>query len=258
MIRTYFIIFSFICCLSLIGACSADQSSHTNEHEKAGTDTVPPLDFSIIDRWEAGSVVDSTLVYSYGIEKCFTSDSISISLFSKMEGRTYHENTPVKLTDLSYLKILHKDSEGRILLGEMICNRSIAADLLDIFSQLFHAGYPVERMVLPSNYGGDDEASMTANNTSCFNSRTISGSAKPSKHAYGLAVDINPLYNPYIKERNGKVVRILPHAAKYPVPRSPYRIEKGDLCYQLFIKHGFKWGGAWRSVKDYQHFEKDH
>ena len=99
---------------------------------------------------------------------------------------------------------------------------------------------------------------MRDNNTSCFCYRNVSGSKNLSKHARGLAIDINPLYNPYIRYRKDGSQIIEPANAKPYADRSkPYRykIEKGDLCYRLFIKYGFTWGGSWRTMKDYQHFE---
>ena len=113
-------------------------------------------------------------------------------------------------------------------------------------------------MTLIDNYNADDELSMRANNTSCFNFRKVAGSKVLSKHSTGHAIDINPLYNPYFKKRNGKIF-YQPKTAKAYLNRNhkfPYKITKGDLCYKLFIQHGFKWGGDWKTVKDYQHFEK--
>ncbi|MDE6653276.1 MAG: M15 family metallopeptidase, partial [Muribaculaceae bacterium] len=219
-------------------------------------DTIHQQDYSKFDRWNAGDGVDDSLVLEYGLDRCFVADTISDNLFSQMNGTTFHADTPIARSELRYLKLVHYDHQGKIHLGEMICNRKIAADLLEIFRELFNERYPIERMMLISKFGGDDEASMEANNTSCFNSRKMTGGSKPSRHAYGMAVDINPLYNPYIKKMNDGSLKILPENAGYTNPDSPYRIEKGDLCHRLFIEHGFKWGGAWRTVKDYQHFEK--
>ena len=140
----------------------------------------------------------------------------------------------------------------------MVCNKAIAADLIDIFRELYHQGYPIERMVRIDEYGADDESSMRANNSSSFCYRAIAGSTKLSNHAKGLAVDLNPLYNPYVKTTNGKTV-IQPSTAEAYVDRKgdyPYKIDRDDLAYKLFIAHGFTWGGAWTSLKDYQHFEK--
>ena len=141
----------------------------------------------------------------------------------------------------------------------MVCHRRIAADLVAIFRQLYDAHYPIARMVLVDEYRADDETSMRANNTSCFCFRTVAGSRKVSAHAMGMAVDINPLYNPYVKRRANGRLFIQPANAEPYIHRErrfDYKIERGDLCHRLFLQHGFSWGGAWRSLKDYQHFEK--
>ena len=160
---------------------------------------------------------------------------------------------------LDTLHVRHVDAEGRTHEGTLICNREISRDLRDIFAQLYEAGYPIERIRPISDYGDDDERSMQANNTSCYCYRPIAGSARLSKHARGLAIDINPLYNPCVRRRKDGTLLIQPATGRPYVDRSksfPYRITKRDLCYRLFTRHGFRWGGDWRTLKDYQHFEK--
>ena len=101
--------------------------------------------------------------------------------------------------------------------------------------------------------------SCEANNTSCFNYRQVVGSSSLSKHALGLAIDINPLYNPYITYNGDGSANVYPENAADYVDRSkefPYKIDENDLCYKLFTEHGFTWGGHWNNVKDYQHFQK--
>lgn len=114
-------------------------------------------------------------------------------------------------------------------------------------------------MVLIDDYEADDERSMAANNTSCFNFRLIASSGRPSKHGKGLAVDVNTLYNPYVwRKKSGELV-VSPAAGKAYADRKKsfkYKIDTNDLCYKEFIKHGFTWGGSWKHRKDYQHFEK--
>ena len=189
----------------------------------------------------------------------FTSQTIPDSVWTTMQGRTWHDNPYINRSDLRYLRISHYDLEGRIHVGELICNKLIAQKLLAIFRELYRAHYPIQQMRLPDNYGADDERQMRANNTSCFCYRNVSGSKKLSKHARGLAIDINPLYNPYIRysKKDGSQI-VEPATGKPYVDRKadfPYKITTNDLCYKLFIKHGFSWGGAWRTMKDYQHFE---
>jgi hypothetical protein len=187
----------------------------------------------------------------------FYISEITDELFEKMQGKSYKDDCNVPREDLRYIHILHKNLEGDTCEGEMVCHKIIAQDLLEIFEELYLNDYPIERMVLIDEYGADDETSMTANNSSCFNYRVISHTTKISKHGLGIAVDINPLYNPYTKIVDG--TRIVEPAAGEPyLDREadfPYKIDEDDLCYKLFIEHGFEWGGSWTRAKDYQHFE---
>ena len=165
----------------------------------------------------------------------------------------------ISYEDLSYVHILHYDFEGEVTEGELICNNAIAADLLEIFYELYLNEYQLERVTLIENYGGDDELSMADNNTSCFNYRVVSGSKKLSQHAYGLAIDINPFYNPYITYGKAGDINVAPQGSEAYADRQadfPYKIDEKDLCYKLFKEHGFTWGGDWNSSKDYQHFQK--
>ena len=159
--------------------------------------------------------------------------------------------------DLRYIHVLHKDLDGKTHEGEMICNVYIAYDLLDIFQKLYAANYPIEKIRLVDEYNADDETSMRDNNSSCFNFRFISHTTRVSKHGLGLAVDINTLYNPYVKEVDGKKILEPATAEKYTdrTKNFNYKISHEDLCYKLFKEHGFEWGGDWNDRKDYQHFE---
>ena len=165
----------------------------------------------------------------------------------------------VDYDDLRYVHVLHYDFEGNPTEGELICNEYIAQDLVEIFHELYYSEYQIERMVLIDEYDGDDTASMEDNNTSCFNYRVVEGSESLSKHAYGLAIDINPFYNPYVTYDKDGSERVSPVAAQGYADRSvsfPYKIDEEDLCCRLFKEHGFIWGGNWNSLKDYQHFQK--
>lgn len=193
-------------------------------------------------------------------DSTFLATAIPDSVWTRMQGKTYHQNAYIQRSDLRYLRLHYVDFEGEERVGEMVCNRAIADDLLDIFRQLFEARYPIERIQLPDDFDADDERQMRANNTSCFCFRVIKGSTKLSAHAQGLAVDLNPLYNPCVKTRRDGTLFIQPSTAAPYVDRSrrfAHKIDRQDLAYRLFIQHGFSWGGAWRSSKDYQHFEKD-
>lgn len=168
------------------------------------------------------------------------------------------DNLAITYDDLRYVHILHYDFEGNLAEGELICNNYIAQDLIEIFYELYINEYQLERVTLIENYDGDDTLSMTDNNTSCFNYRVVDGTTNLSKHAYGLAIDINPFYNPYVTYPGGKI-RISPPGSEPYADRDadfPYKIDENDLCYKLFKEHGFTWGGDWNSSKDYQHFQK--
>ena len=190
-------------------------------------------------------------------EKEFYITEITDEIFNRIYGLSYKENCTVSRDDLRYLHLLHKDLDGNTLSGEMICNKAIADDVLDIFRQLYESDYPIERIELVDKYNADDELSMEANNSSSFNYRNISYSSTLSKHSYGLAVDINTLYNPYVKTVNGKT-SVEPVTATEYVDRGndfPYKIDHDDLAFRLFTEKGFIWGGDWTNSKDYQHFE---
>lgn len=184
----------------------------------------------------------------------FSYEYVPETVRERMAGKSYPEKCPVSYDTLRYVQVLHIGFDDEIHKGELIVNEKIADDILEIFKALYDARYPVEKIQLIDEYDASDEASMTDNNTSCFCYRTISGSKKLSYHARGLAIDVNPLYNPYVSAK-----KLEPAAGEpYAYDRDnghPYFINKDDLCYRLFTEHGFFWGGNWNSVKDYQHFE---
>ena len=224
-----------------------------------GGDKYPhPIDTKVLEEWRAGEVVEEKAVIAYGIDKCFTASPIPDHVWQRMQGKTYKENPHIGRDELRHIRTLHWDYDNRIHIGEMICNEVIADRLVEIFRKLYEAKYPIQHMVLPDVYDADDETQMRANNSSCFCYRVVSGSKKLSKHARGLAVDINTFYNPYYKVRSDGTRYVQPsNAAKYcdRTKSFPYKIDHHDLAYKLFKERGFEWGGDWKSVKDYQHFE---
>jgi hypothetical protein len=208
--------------------------------------------------WRVGDVVTRSQIESYGIDRLFVAEPISDEIFERMAGKSYKAECTIPRNELCYIRALHITNEGIIKVGEMVVNRAISDDILYILRRLFDAGYAIERMELVDNYNADDEASMAANNSSAFNFRTTPGGTRLSAHSRGMAVDINPLYNPYVKVNGGKVI-VAPKSADGYIDRNktfPYKICKGDLCCRLFAERGFEWGGDYRTIKDYQHFEK--
>ena len=128
-------------------------------------------------------------------------------------------------------------------------SRRVAADVLTVFRKLWAARFPIRRLQPVSAYRGSDDASMTADNTSGFNCRVVGGTARWSLHAYGEAIDVNPIENPYVQGS-----RVSPPAGRAFVARSPYRpgmaVAEGVLV-RAFASVGWKWGA---SFGDYQHF----
>ena len=210
-------------------------------------------------KYHPGDVVDEQYLKAHGHQAFFSIHAIPDTIFALMQGHSYKRDCTVARSSLRYILCLHRDDGGRSIVGEMVVNKSIAADVVEIFRRLYEAGYPIERMRLIDYWDADDERAMTANNSSSFNFRFISHTRKVSKHGMGMAIDINPLYNPYTKTLRGGKIIVEPAAGRPYLDRNrkfKYKITRGDLCYRLFRKYGFRWGGDWKTMKDYQHFEK--
>ena len=190
------------------------------------------------------------------MNETFSISRVDQKILARIDGKSYKKNCPVSTDELRYLRVLHRDLSGATLTGELICNVRIAESLSEIFRQLYAASYPIEKIRLIDEYDADDELSMRDNNSSCFNFRYVSHTNRISLHGYGLAVDINPRYNPYIKTVSGVKIIAPENAAAFEERRRtfPYKIEPDDLCCRLFKAHGFGWGGDWDDEKDYQHF----
>lgn len=245
---------------TICGSCnSPSQGSHTSSLLDEDTVTIVSAPPNPLERWEAGAKIDSILVMDYGLERCFAVEEISDSVFALMQGKSYHSGVSVPRQELRYIKVLHYTANDEIRIGELVANKSIAYDLKDIFYNLYKSHYPIEKITLIDNYDGSDEASMRDNNTSCYNHRKIEGGSRLSLHAQGRAIDINPLFNPYVRTVEGVITKVAPTTALEYADRkdNQYKINYGDDCHTQFLKHGFNWGGSWKhSVKDYQHFQK--
>ena len=186
---------------------------------------------------------------------------VPMEIREKMSGKSYASNIDESLVNydcLQYVVLKYKDFNDETQIGEMICNKEIADDIVEIFEELYNADYQIERIRLIDEYDADDDLSMEANNTSCFNYRVVDHTTKLSQHAYGRAIDLNPFYNPYVQFRDGAEYVCPSMSVEYADRSSEfsYKIDENDLAYKLFKEHGFTWGGAWNSCKDYQHFEK--
>jgi hypothetical protein len=202
-----------------------------------------------IYHWDANSINPRDF------DSIFRIEEISDSTLNRMTGNSYPEGCEVSIRDLRYLIIPHYDGKGAVRIGELVCHQDVADEFMYLFKELFRNKFPIERMELIDNFGGDDVKSMESNNTSAFNYRVISGTGKLSRHAFGMAIDINSLYNPCVRDEG-----INPESGKYYADRNrlnKYTLLKGDLIYKiLHDKFGFSWGGDFENCKDYQHYEK--
>jgi hypothetical protein len=171
-----------------------------------------------------------------------------------MQKAIWYPGCPVTLSHLAYLQLSFWGFDQRSHIGILIVNTELASDAVAIFQVLYQNHFPIAEMKPMYFFHGNDLASMTANNTTGFQCRSITDSKNFSEHAYGRAIDINPLINPYIK---GRLVE--PSQGKNYIQRNksqPGIISHSSVVYQIFHSLGWQWGGDWHTIKDYQHFEK--
>jgi len=173
---------------------------------------------------------------------------------ASMTGVSYKSGCPVGLDQLRLLTLDHWGFDGEVHVGRIVAHEDQAAPLLRAFEAIFVARYPIARMQLVDAYGGNDDMSMAADNTSSFNCRPKTGQSTGfSEHSYGRAIDINPVRNPYVT--SGGTVSP-PTGARYAKRslKEPGMIQPNDAVVRAFVSIGWKWGGAWSGARDYQHF----
>jgi poly-gamma-glutamate synthesis protein (capsule biosynthesis protein) len=178
-----------------------------------------------------------------------------------IKGKTWREGCPVSLDNLRYLQMVYLNFNGQTEMGEMIVHKTVADEVVYIFEGLYNINYAIHKMQLVSDYSGNDWRSIESDNTSAFNCRPVTGKKKKwSKHAYGKAIDINPIANPYIF-RTGYIS----HKGSYKYKRRRHEninnledralLLATDPATKLFQSYGWGWGGE-GNTKDYQHFFK--
>lgn len=176
------------------------------------------------------------------------------------KGKSWKKSCPVGLENLRYIKIKHWNFKGNTSMGELIVHKKVAQSIVHIFEALYKIKYPIKQMRLVSDFQANDWQSIEADNTSALNCRTTTGNTKKwSKHAYGKALDINPIENPYVSRRG-----YISHKASLEYKKRKHKSSRGvadkamilssDLVVKIFKKHGWSWGGDWKTIKDYQHF----
>jgi hypothetical protein len=166
----------------------------------------------------------------------------------------WRRGCPVGLAALRHVSVPFVGFGGRVRRGALVVHNGAARDVVEVFRALYRARFPIRRMQPIQRYDGDDYASIEADNTSAFNCRAATGSGSWSQHAYGRAIDLNPLENPYVS--GGTTSH--PRSVRY-LDRRPRRgmIVEGGVVTRAFDARGWEWGGRWSGIKDYQHFSAD-
>lgn len=173
----------------------------------------------------------------------------------QMTPGVWRAECPVALDDLRVVRVRHWTLTSEAAWGEIVVASQVADAVLDVFRSLWNARFPIAKMQPVEAFDGDDARSMEANNTSAFNCRPIAGSKRFSRHAYGEAIDINPLQNPYVRG-----AKVSPASAKRYADRllvEPGSVVDGGPVVRAFKQAGWKWGGRWKRSKDWQHFSTD-
>jgi len=175
---------------------------------------------------------------------------IDSSLADRMR-TSWRPGCPVPLTDLRYLTVTYRGFDGGDHLGELVVAAAVAPAVVEVFRQLHAVGYPLASLRLVDDFGGSDDQSMAADNSSAFNCRPVTGGTGFSEHSFGTAIDLNPVQNPYL---SGTLV--LPPQGRPFIARTPGPgvILPGDAVVTAFAGIGWTWGGTWTNPLDYMHF----
>ncbi|MET0560524.1 MAG: M15 family metallopeptidase [Gaiellaceae bacterium] len=179
-------------------------------------------------------------------------ERIDASQAKRMTGVSWRKVCPVALRDLRLLTLSHWDFDGHVRSGRLIVHRDVARALVQVFRDLYATRFPIRRIVPVDAYGGSDFRSIEADNTSAFNCRYVDGTTRWSNHAYGRAIDVNPIENPYVSSGSTAHRASRPYVDR--TKRRPGMAYEGGALVRAFDRIGWGWGGRWTSVTDYQHF----
>jgi hypothetical protein len=177
---------------------------------------------------------------------------IGPTLARRMTGVSWHVSCPVALRDLRLVRATYIGFDRRAHTGELVVNGDAASDIVNVFRRLYSARFPIHRMVTVDAYGGSDFRSIEADNTSAFNCRFVDGTSRWSEHAYGRAIDVNPIENPYVSGGRTSHRASAPYLRRTPCRRG--MACPGNVLVRAFASVGWGWGGYWSGAKDYQHF----
>ncbi|MCL1996860.1 MAG: M15 family metallopeptidase [Defluviitaleaceae bacterium] len=198
-------------------------------------------------------IIDTTPSY-IPLQPVFTAEPLPYHIIELITDSSFHPHTRFGHYHLAYLTLTHIDFQGNRRLGQMIVAAQIAEEVLEIFQEIYEAQWPIERIRLIDFYDATDYYSMHDNNSVGFNYRNIAGTNTLSRHGMGMAIDINPVQNPYQRGQT-----IWPLIGADYLDRNnvrPGMITRGDAVYTAFISRGWIWGGNWTSPRDYHHFER--
>jgi hypothetical protein len=183
----------------------------------------------------------------------FSASPLPPAVRERVVGSSWHEGCPVALADLRYLRIRYRRFDGSSRRGEMVVNADAAPAVRRSFARLYRRNFPIRRMRLVDAYGASDFRSIEADNTSSFNCRPATGSAHWSEHAYGRAIDLDPLENPYVSGGATSHPASRPYVDRERVRDRPGVISEGGVVTRIFDRLGWGWGGRWGGTRDYQH-----
>jgi hypothetical protein len=187
------------------------------------------------------------------VSPSFTAARLSSTDVRRMVGTSWHRGCPVALADLRLVTATYWGFDKRAHTGRIVVHRDVATEVVAVLRRLYAARFPIRRMVPVDAYGGSDYRSIEADNTSAFNCRYVDGTTRWSEHAYGRAIDLNPIENPYVTS-SGTTSH--PASRRY-LRRAPYRrgmAVEGGAVVRAFDAVGWGWGGRWSGDSDYQHF----
>lgn len=232
-----FISIILYCILNILGVYFINQDNNNNKYTKDIITNSDSVD-NIVKK-------EDKTVFSYS--------EIPDNIKEKMLGLSMPYDEPLSFNELRYLKLSYYGFDNETHTGEMIVNKEVASEVVDIFKELYDKKYPIEKIALIDEYQANDELSMKANNSSSFCYRTIANTNTISNHGLGLAIDINPFQNPHVIKNNTNPKEAFSYSDRNDIRLG--MIREGDDCYNAFIKRGWIWGGHWNNP-DYQHFEK--
>ena len=178
---------------------------------------------------------------------------ISPELKERMKGKSWHRGCPVPIRDLRLIRVSYHGFDREPHMGKLVVNEDAVRVMSEALRVMWDRSFKIRRMRLVDVYDGSDDRSMSADNTSAFNCRRVAGTDRWSEHAYGRAIDINPVENPYVSSDGS----VSPPEGRDYADRSQHRrgmIRAGSQIVKAFTSRGWGWGGNWDSPKDYQHF----